>query len=56
MKWVKQLFSRSRLYGNLSEEIQAHVHEKTEELIAGGMSKKEASTAARREFGTVNPG
>jgi hypothetical protein len=32
MKWVKQLFSRSRLYGDLSEEIQSHVDEKIEEL------------------------
>jgi putative ABC transport system permease protein len=53
MKWVKQLFSRSRLYGDLSEEIQSHVDEKIEELVAGGMAKKEASTAARREFGSV---
>jgi hypothetical protein len=29
MKWVKQLFSRSRLYGDLSEEIQSHVDEKS---------------------------
>ena len=53
MKWVKQLFSRRRLYGDLSEEIQTHVDEKIEELVAGGMSRKEASTAARREFGNV---
>jgi hypothetical protein len=52
MKWVKRLFSRRRLYGDLSEEIQTHVDEKIEEL-AGGMSRKEASTAARREFGNV---
>jgi hypothetical protein len=53
MKWVKRAFSRCHLYGDLSEEIQAHVDETLEEFIAGGMSKKEASTAARREFGNV---
>jgi predicted permease len=53
MNWVKQLFSRRRLYGDLSEEIQQHLEEKIEELVAGGMSRKEAKYAARREFGNV---
>ena len=53
MNWFKQLFSRRRLYGDLSEEIQQHLEEKIEELVAGGMSRKEAAYAARREFGNV---
>src|SRR6201984_57853 len=53
MTWLKQLFSRRRLYGDLSEEIQEHLEEKIEELVANGMSRKEASAAARREFGNV---
>jgi uncharacterized protein YoaH (UPF0181 family) len=53
MMWLKQLFSRRRLYGDLSEEIQEHLEEKIEELVAGGMSRKEAAAAARREFGNV---
>src|SRR5712672_3844476 len=53
MNWFKQLFSRRRLYGDLSEEIQEHLEEKIEELVAGGMSRKEATYAARREFGNV---
>src|SRR6266403_1596899 len=53
MMWLKQLFSRRRLYGDLSEEIQEHLEEKIEELVAGGMSRKEATYAARREFGNV---
>src|SRR5712672_4861894 len=53
MMWLKQLFSRRRLYGDLSEEIQEHLEEKIEELVAGGMSRKEAAYAARREFGNV---
>ncbi len=53
MMWLKQLFSRRSLYGDLSEEIQEHLEEKIEELVAGGMSRKEATYAARREFGNV---
>src|SRR5260370_8986688 len=53
MNWLKQLFSRRRLYGELSEEIREHLEEKIEELVADGMSRKEARYAARREFGNV---
>jgi len=38
------------MYGELSEEIREHLEEKTEELVAGGMSREEATYAARREF------
>jgi predicted permease len=54
MNWLRQLFSRQRMYGELSEEIREHLEEKTEELVAGGMSREEAAYAARREFGNVN--
>jgi predicted permease len=54
MSWVKRVFSRRRLYGDLSEEIREHLEEKIEELVAGGMSRKEATYAARREFGNVS--
>ena len=53
MMWLKRLFSRRQLYGELSEEIQEHLEEKIEELVAGGMSRKEATYVARREFGNV---
>jgi putative ABC transport system permease protein len=53
MKWLKQRFSRHRLYGELSEEIREHLEEKIEELVASGMSRDEAAAAARREFGNV---
>lgn len=53
MMWLKQMFSRRRLYNDLSEEIQEHLEEKIEELVASGMSRKEAAAAARREFGNV---
>src|SRR5258707_6775772 len=54
MNGLRQLFSRQRMYGELSEEIREHLEEKTEELVAGGMSREEATYAARREFGNVN--
>jgi predicted permease len=53
MNWVKQLFLRRRLYDDLSEEIREHLEEKIEELVAGGMLRKEATYTARREFGNV---
>jgi len=53
MSWLRQLFSRRRLYKDLSEEIHEHLEEKIEELVAGGMSRKDATAAARRAFGNV---
>lgn len=53
MKWFKQWLSRRRLYDDLDQEIAFHLEEKIEELVAGGMPLKEATAAARREFGNV---
>ena len=53
MNWLSQLFSRRRMYGELSEEIREHLEEKTDELVAGGMSREEATRTARRAFGNV---
>jgi putative ABC transport system permease protein len=53
MNWLKQLFSRRRLYNDLSREVQQHLDEKIEELIAEGMSQKEATFAAHRQFGNL---
>jgi len=53
MRWLIRLFSRRRLYGELSEEIREHLEEKIEELVAGGVPRNEAGAAARREFGNV---
>jgi predicted permease len=53
MNWFKQLFLRRRRLDELSAEIQVHLAEKVEELIAGGMSRRDAEHAARREFGNV---
>ena len=53
MSWIQQLFSRRRLYDELSEEIRAHLDEKIEELLARGMPRKEAVASARRELGNL---
>ena len=53
MSWLTQLFSRRRMYSDLSAEIQEHLDERVEDLIAEGMPKKDAEAAARREFGNV---
>jgi hypothetical protein len=53
MSWLKLFFSRRQVYDDLSDEIREHLEEKVEELVAGGMSRKDASAAARREFGNL---
>src|ERR1700722_5707920 len=53
MSWVKQLISRRRIYSELSAEIQEHLEERIEELLAEDMPRKDAEAAARREFGNA---
>ncbi len=53
MSWLTRLFSRRRIYSDLSAEMRAHLEEKIDELVASGMSRTEATRTARREFGNV---
>ncbi|MGB9417322.1 MAG: ABC transporter permease, partial [Acidobacteriaceae bacterium] len=53
MRWLRQLFTRRKIYSDLSEEIRLHLSEKVEALMAGGMTRKDAEYAAKREFGNV---
>ncbi len=53
MQRIRQLFSRRRIYDDLSAEIREHLDEKIQELVAEGMSRDEATAAARREFGNL---
>jgi hypothetical protein len=53
MSWIKQIFLRRRVYGDLSDEIRGHLEEKVEELVVGGMLRSDAETTARREFGNL---
>jgi predicted permease len=53
MNWIRQFLTRGRIYRDLSEEIEQHLTEKIETLVAGGMSREEAEHRAKREFGNV---
>jgi predicted permease len=53
MKWLTQLLNRRKIYDDLSQEIEQHLAEKTEALMAAGMSRDEARRRAKREFGNV---
>src|ERR1700729_1196359 len=48
-----RVFGRREIYSELTEDMRAHLDEKVEELVAEGMSRKEAEQAARREFGNL---
>ncbi len=49
-RWM-QLFRRRRLNAELSQEVQAHIEERADELMEGGMSREQALSAARAQFG-----
>jgi predicted permease len=51
--WIGQLLSRGRRYDDISVCVQEHIEERTEELMASGMSRKQAEQTARRTFGNV---
>jgi putative ABC transport system permease protein len=53
MPWPGRFFSRRRRYTDLSVSIQEHLEEKIDELMEEGMSREEATHAARREFGNL---
>ena len=53
MPWLKQLFTRTRRYDDLSVSIQEHLDERIDELIEEGMPRQQAEQTARREFGNV---
>src|SRR5271156_5845206 len=54
MNWFRQLFARRQIYADFSAEIQQHLAEKVETLVASGMSRRDAEFAAKREFGNVD--
>jgi predicted permease len=53
MTLLDRVFRRRRLYDDLSEEIQIHLEQRADDLVARGMSRKEAQLEARRAFGNV---
>ena len=48
---LRSLFRRDRVEQDLSEELQFHLAQKTQEFVGGGLSSDEARRKARREFG-----
>src|SRR5215469_5145430 len=50
---MKSIFARRRRYDDLSVSMEEHIEEKVEELVEGGMPRREAEQKARREFGNV---
>jgi hypothetical protein len=53
MSWLKQFFSRKRLYTDLNDEIAFHLEQRIEELVAEGMPREQAEAKARKDFGNV---
>src|SRR5580698_4513194 len=51
MDWIPNFFRRRKLYDDLSEEMRLHIEERAEQLMGGGMSRKEAERHARMAFG-----
>jgi hypothetical protein len=53
MNCFRQLFTRRQIYSDLEEEIQQHLEEKVDALMAQGMNREDSEYAAKREFGNV---
>lgn len=54
MSRLRPLFARGRLRRELAEELRAHLEEKVDEFVAGGLARDEALARARRELGNVS--
>ena len=53
MQPLGKIFSRRRRYRDLAASIREHLEEKIDELQGRGLSRQEAESHARREFGNV---
>lgn len=53
MSWFGSYVLRRRQFLDLSAEIREHLEQKVDELMASGMSRNDATAAARREFGNL---
>lgn len=52
MSWFTQLFKRRELYDDISEEIEQHLAERTDELAESGLSPKDAAAQAAASSAT----
>jgi putative ABC transport system permease protein len=53
MIWLRRLIGSRQLERDLADEIEAHLAERADELVAAGLARDEALLQARREFGNV---
>jgi len=53
MSLFDRLFRRRQVYDDLSDEVRSHLEERIDALMAQGMSRADAASAARRAFGNV---
>jgi putative ABC transport system permease protein len=53
MRWFARLFRRGQIERDLADEIRQHLEEREDELVAEGLSRDDARTAARKAFGNV---
>ena len=51
MDWIPNLFPRRKIHEDLLEEMRLHLEERTEQLIAEGLSREAAERQARIAFG-----
>ena len=54
MRWLEQLFVRRRMQRDIADELQSHLDERADELVAGGMARDQALAQARRELGNFS--
>lgn len=52
--WWKALFHRTRIDGDIEEELQFHIDSYSQQLIEDGVPSQEARRRARIEFGPVD--
>jgi len=53
MNWVPRIFSRRKLFDDLSEEMHLHLEERVAQLMREGLSPQEAERQARIAFGSL---
>jgi putative ABC transport system permease protein len=53
LRWLLARLGRARMDRDLADEIELHIDENIEELIAAGSTREEAAREARRAFGNV---
>jgi predicted permease len=52
--WLRAVAMRNRMEREMHEEMDAHLDQAADRFVARGMSKRDATLAARREFGHVS--